>query len=182
MNQFLNNHQIPENMNIRHPTYIIAELTGEARNIVTKCREQFNPEVVGWPVDITLAGSSGVGPISTGQSLKTIIKELAPIFENIERFTFDFLSIDTFPSTGIYFLEPERENFDLLHKLLTETSICYEENRFPYNPHCTVRFGNEANSNVESYLSSLALPTQVTPDCFSIYELNGFEGKRLHKF
>lgn len=169
-------------MKIEFPTYVIAELEGEVCHVVTDCRRKFNPQAVDWPVDITIAGSSGVGPVSIGQSLESVVEKLSPIFKMSERFTFDFLSVRNFPNSGVYYFEPERERFDSLHELAINCDVKFEANRFSYNPHCTLRFGSTADAGVEKYLYSLKPPKVVNVKCFSIYQVNQYEAKRLHKF
>lgn len=61
-------------MKINAPTYLIAELSGEIVPFVTDLRKEYNPSHVAWPVDITIAGSSGVGTVLEGQEIDEVIE------------------------------------------------------------------------------------------------------------
>ena len=135
-------------MKIDKPTYLIAELEGDIEKYVTDLRNQFNPERVLWPIDITIAGSSGLGPIFEGQALNLVISVIEKV---ISTFYFDdvvFNELDRFTNTGIYFLKPTRDKFDVLHEALNESKVLFNANSWPYNPHCTLCSKSESNKEL----------------------------------
>ena len=167
-------------MKIDAPTYLISELSGVAVQFVTAMREKYNPERVAWPVDITIAGSSGVGTISEEQDLEEVIKQLAPIIRETYFTEVKFENIQSFPSTGIYFLHPERDLFDRMHKAVVSSGVIFNENAFPYTPHCTLRDGPPMDTNYE--FEKMDFPPAATIQCFSLYQPRPYGGKRIHIF
>ena len=167
-------------MIINDPTYLIAELAGDVVDLVTDCRQRFNPDH-DWPVDITLAGSSGIGTIEAGQSLAAIIDVFSPIIEAYRFIDVRFLSAERFPNTGIYYLAPERDHFDNLHHAITKSGVRFNSNPWPYNPHCTLRADAEPTHECDQLIEELTLPNRTNIECFSLYQPFSGNG-RLHRF
>ena len=118
-------------MIITHPTYLIAELTGDVVPLVKSMRERFNPDNVYWPADITIAGSSGIGTLKHGQNIDEVVDRLSPIVQKYGFEELEFLSIERFPDTGIYYLVPEREKFDLMHQAVLRSELEFNKSEWP---------------------------------------------------
>lgn len=170
-----------KSMKIHKPTYLIAELTGDIELLVHGLRREFNPERIAWPVDITIAGSSGVGTLQEGQDLSLVVDTFSPIVERLGPPTVRFLAVGQFPGTGVFYLAPEREAFDNLHAAILESGIKFNSNRWPYNPHCTLAVIKEANE-FSSQASSMRLPKATDIKCFSLYQPEPNGGTRVHRF
>ena len=167
---------------IAKPTYLIAELRGDIEPLVQEMRQRFNPGYVLWPIDITLAGSSGVGTIKEDQAQEKVIELLSPIIEEHKFTRVKFSAINRFPNTGIYVLSPERDNFDRLHNALTNSGVEFNTNPWPYNPHCTLRSAQDTSEELDQLFESIVLPAQSFIECFSLYQPEQYGGRRLHKF
>jgi len=167
-------------MLVDHPTYLISELAGDVVALVKEMRQRFNPNH-DWPVDITIAGSSGIGTIKEGQDIDKVIKAFQSIID-LHGFTdVTFTSVSRFPNTGIYYLAPERDNFDALHKAIAGSDIQFNDNQWPYNPHCTLRAGTEPTDECDLLFKSMSTPSNSIIECFSLYQpYSG--GGRVHRF
>jgi hypothetical protein len=169
-------------MKTNKPTYLIAELAGDIVPLVYDLRKRFSPGHVNWPVDITIAGSSGIGTIQKGQEISEVIDCLKPIISNHGFSEVSFTSIDRFPETGMYHLVPEREQFDILHQAVAKSDLLFNENRWPYNPHCTLRAGIEVTEECDALFKSMSIPRNVTVECYSLYQPEANGGSRVHRF
>ncbi|WOO42449.1 2'-5' RNA ligase family protein [Rubellicoccus peritrichatus] len=169
-------------MKIDKPTYLIAELSGELSSFVSECRKQFNPERVHWPVDITIIGSSGVGTFREGQDLQLLVDSIAPVIRENCFDSVEFYSYGIFPDTGIYYFAPDRKNFDPLHSKVKSSGVLFNQNNWPYNPHCTVRAGDRPDCEIDALLDSITLPQKASIDCFSLYQPEPNGGTRIHRF
>ena len=167
---------------ISKPTYLIAELEGDVEPLVLGMRRQFNPGHEKWPVDISLAGSSGIGTVKEGQDLKAVIRLLAPIIEKHAFAELEFLGTSRFPGTGIYFLAPARPAFDAIHHAVAASGVEFNPNQWPFNPHCTLRVGPSASEEVDLLLHSIQLPSLSHVGCFSLYQPAQYGGERLYRF
>ncbi len=169
-------------MRINQATYLIAELAGDAVPFVLDQRRRFNPDRVEWPVDITIAGSSGIGTFKEGQHLQDIIDSLSSILFSNSLFSVIFTGIECFQGTGIYHLTPEREKFDRLHTSVAKSGVLFNLNSWPYTPHCTLRVGSSRSSECDKLFSSVVIPEESPIECFSIYQPKSNGGRRLHRF
>lgn len=180
-------HRLPVNFNVRtmkidKPTYLIAELGGDIVPIVNALRKRFNPGSIPWPVDISIAGSSGIGTIKEGQITGDVIDILSPIISKHSFRVVTFRNTSIFPNTGIYHLVPERKDFDTMHEAVSKSGILFNDNLWPYNPHCTLRAGTSATEECSALFETMSLPKNVTIECFSLYQPETGSGFRLHRF
>ena len=169
-------------MKINKATYLIAELQGEIEDYVFKLRSKFNPDRTSWPTDITIAGSSGIGTITEGQDLDTVVTQLESALEQHAFNKVTFEDISRFPNTGIYILNPVRKAFDALHEAVKNINIEFNENPWPYNPHCTLCAMGENSELLENEFSQATFPTSATIRCFSLYQPEPNGGTRIHTF
>jgi len=167
---------------ITKPTYLIAELGGDVVELVRTLRMRFNPNNVQWPADITIAGSSGVGTLKFNQSLESVIQKLNPIISEFKFTQVNFIGVERFPNTGIYFLNPERSRFDVMHHAVVSSGLQFNENQWPYNPHCTLHWKNKTSADIDKLFNSIKIPQASFVDCFSLYQPEKKGGHRLYKF
>ncbi|HEY4232541.1 MAG TPA: 2'-5' RNA ligase family protein [Lacipirellulaceae bacterium] len=146
---------------IDRPSYIVAEIPEPVRSQIQALRDSLNTLTARLPVEITLAGSSGVGPIPIGTDLSLIERHLDRTLSRISPFRTRFSTIRTFPNTSIFYLEPfDRSPFDQIHQELRASGIPFSEIRWPYNPHCTLRGGAPLNAEATSELLCRPFPNE----------------------
>lgn len=123
-------------------SYIIIDIPKPQSNMIQKIREKYDPATAMLPVEITIFGSSGTGPIVKNQSINHIITEIEKKIITIKKFKFNFEEIDFFPNTNIFYIKPKQRNyFDYIHNKLSSIDVKYMSSNFPYNPHCTLHTG-----------------------------------------
>jgi 2'-5' RNA ligase len=159
---------------IEHSSYIVAEIPEPVRSQVQAIRDSLHTLTAKLPVEITLAGSSGVGPIPVGTDLSLIKRHLDRTLSDISPFRARFSAIRTFPNTSIFYLEPfDRSPFDHLHQELRISGIPFSEIRWPYNPHCTLRGGEPLDAEAASELLARSFPKEEFQiNTVSVYHLN----------
>lgn len=169
-------------MQIDRPTYLIAELGGDVIPVVSSLRNRFSPSHILWPVDVTITGSSGIGTIKEGQNVNMVVEYLEPIVIKHSFTDIKLRSIARFPNTGNYYFAPQRENFDILHRAVATSKVLFNANRWPYTPHCTLRSGPDATDECDALFRSMDIPSNVTIECFSLYQPEPYGGLRVHQF
>ena len=159
---------------IDHRSYIVAEIPEPVRTQVQALRDSLNTLTAKLPVEITLAGSSGVGPIPVGTDLSLIERHLDRTLSSISPFRTRFSAIRTFPNTSIFYLEPfDRSPFDHLHQELRVSGIPFSEIRWPYNPHCTLRGGAPLSAEAAFELLTRSFPhEEFWINTVSVYHLD----------
>ena len=158
-----------------HRAFIVAEIPEPVRSQVQALRDSLNTLTAKLPVEITLAGSSGVGPIPVGTDLSLIKSRLDRTLVDVCPFRARFSAIRAFPNTSIFFLEPfNRLPFDHLHQELRISGIPFSENPWPYNPHCTLRGGERLSADAALELASRPFPQEeFWINTVSVYQLDG---------
>lgn len=128
---------------------------------VQTIRDNLSTPLAKLPIEITLAGSSGVGSISVGSDLNTIRERLDQLFAGIRPPCAAFSGIDAFPGGSVIYLAlADRGPFDAIHQLLRKSDIGFSESPFPYIPHCSIRIGAELGDEEIARVCAAEFPTE----------------------
>jgi len=159
---------------IEHRAFVVAEIPEPVRSQVQALRDSLNTLTAKLPVEITLAGSSGVGPIPAGTDLSLVKSHLDRILPGICPFITQFSAIRRFPNVPIFYLEPfDRSPFDRVHQKLRASGIPFLPIQWPYTPHCTLRGGKPLSAEEASELASRTFPQEeFWINTVSVYELH----------
>lgn len=172
-------------MKTAFPSYIVAEIPEPVRSAIQSIRNHLGSPTSRLPVEITLAGSSGVGPIPAGTDLSQIVSEMGRIFANVPPFGVSFSGFGVFPGTSLVYLCPTgRTPFDDIHEALRKSNIPFSQSAFPYNPHCTVRSGAPLPVDEVDRICLKKFPAaQFLIETVSLYDLNRdtLECRLLHQ-
>ena len=158
----------------RLPAYVVLEIPSPVSGVIQSMRDSLNTLTARLPVEITVAGSSGVGPIPIGTDRKQTEDCLEAMLSSWKPFRVRFQEIRRFPNTDIFYLAPkEREPFDRIHQALISSGIPFGSNPWPYNPHCTLRAGPLTDAVTAENIFRIAFPKQdFVIDTLAIYELD----------
>ncbi len=156
------------------PAFIVLEIPEPVREGIQSIRERLATVTARLPVEITVAGSSGVGPIPVGTDKDDTENRLKAVLSGVKAFRVRFQEIRRFANTDIFYLAPEeRQPFDHIHEALKGSGIAFGPNAWPYNPHCTLRAGPMNDRATAEEIFSLPFPQEeFVIDTVSIYELD----------
>ena len=161
-------------MVIENPTFIVIEFSGAIAEWVKGVRDKYEPGISHMPVEVTVAGSSGCGPINPGQSLESIVSIAKELLPSLKGKLAKFQKVSNFSGTPIHFLEPERSIFDEIHGKLIESGISFEESPFPYNPHISLKGFTPPTKQESEELLNLEVPKDPQPlHKLSVIEMKG---------
>lgn len=154
--------------------FVVVDIPDPCRARIQAIRDQLETVTAKLPVEITLAGSSGVGPIPKGTDLGLICTEVERIARSTPTFQIEFAAVSHFPDTGIFFIPPkDRRPFDSLHASFAASKIPFARSPFPFYPHCTLRVGPKVEPSVVEHIYSLPVPPgEIILDSISVYTLN----------
>jgi 2'-5' RNA ligase len=158
----------------RLPTFIVLEIPPPVRGEIQAIRDSLATPAARLPVEITVAGSSGTGPIPIGTDKKKTEEILKPVLGGLKPFSVRFQEIRRFPNTNIFYLAPEdRQPFDRIHESLKACGMVFGPNPWPYNPHCTLRGGPMRDRDSAEEILRLPFPkNEFVIDTLSIYEFD----------
>ena len=162
-------------MQITKPTFVVAELPPNIAAWVRETRLAFDPAISHLPAEITLAGSSGVGPISAGQSIKSVRPKLEAALVGRVPFEARFTGIGNFPGTDIFFASPEPGPFTALHMAIVSSGIAFGPSAFTYRPHCSLKGFTPLRPGQREALDTLSVPAAP----FAIHTVSVYEMDRM---
>ena len=172
-------------MKIKYQVGIVVEIPEPVRTKIQKMREELNTPTSKLPVEITIAGSSGVSYIPTGTELTIITEEVDKIASRFKPFSVTFDEINYFQNTSIVYLSPnKRTQFDDLHRAFKESGLNIKKLQFPYTPHCTLRAGEDLSKDDLDEICKMPFPKSVFfIDTISVYDFdeNTMECHLLYK-
>lgn len=124
---------------------------------VLRLRSKYEPTRLGFPIEITVVGSSGLGWFTSTQDNAPLLRHVGEVARNFPPFTFRFEKVSYFPGTNAYYLSPQESApfFDFQRKL-RDCGLLYEPTPFTYTPHCTIVVLTEPNP--ESHAEIMACP------------------------
>lgn len=151
---------------------IVMEIRGRVRQQVQWLREEFDPVLAdNIPVEITVAGSSGIGPILPGQDGAVILNELSCIAHRMKPFEARLGQVTRFPGTDIFVFEVlPREPFETFYQWLLDTSIQFDSSPHPFFPHCSLHIWGEVGPELEAKMMQQTITDSFWVDSFAIYQ------------
>ena len=122
--------------------FIVSELTGDVRERVHAIQRVFDNKLAkGTPPHITLAGSSGVGPLPVDTSAEEIREVLQPIVGATPPITVRFERPHRYMTTDIVVLPVDPHGpIRTLHEQIAASGLRFERTRHRFSPHCTLSF------------------------------------------
>lgn len=149
--------------------YVVLDVPDPVASLVTAARARFSPLRAEYPVEIGIAGSSGVGPIRSNQDDGTVHALLAEVASSTSPFEARFGPVRRFEGTDLYYLEPtERRPFDLVHRRVVECGVRYHESPHPYTPHCTIS-GVAVTGEERGQLTAVKIDKPFVIETLSVY-------------
>ena len=122
--------------------FILAELSGPAAERIRALQERYDPKLArGTRPHVTIAGSSGMGPIARDTTADELRRVLEPIAAATGPLVLPFGAPQRFMQTEIVSLPldphgPLRE----LHERIKSSGLRYAQPRFSFSPHVTISF------------------------------------------
>jgi len=145
-------------MNLRNPTYICLDIPDPFHEKIREIREAFCDRLLHFPIEITIAGSSGVGPICGDAEWESVETKLLSVCSKTAPIVARFGGVVRFPGTDTFVLSlGDPMPFVGLHEALKFAGLPFEPNHFPFFPHCSLRMSGELSPEVISRLFSLRI-------------------------
>lgn len=120
--------------------FIVADLFGAEADRIAKLIREIDPKFANlYRPHVTLAGSSGVGPLPLGTSAAQVSEALQRVGNAIAPLDFVFGAPERFPATNIIVLPlPVHGPVRWLHDAIATCGLPFAAPKFAFTPHCTV--------------------------------------------
>jgi 2'-5' RNA ligase len=150
---------------------VLAELSGRVADEIFEIQKRFDPRMAAeLPPHVTVAGSSGMGPISSATSICTLEEALAPVAMNTTPFAVRFGAPMRFMQSPVVVLPIDPNGpIRALHERIKSSGLSYEQPRFTFTPHCTLSFYPEQSRDALRALSALRFNDPVMLDSIQVY-------------
>jgi hypothetical protein len=142
---------------------------------IHRLRRAYDHTRLAFPVEITVAGSSGLGWFTPSQSSDFIVEQVREVARGCAPFQCKFTEVRTFPGSSVYYLSLHDEApFHAFQRALAASQLRFEPARFSYTPHCTIA-EVQADSPAFAHIEIAAFPVPshaVTISSVSLYSVN----------
>jgi 2'-5' RNA ligase len=151
--------------------FVIAEIRGPAAKRIRKIQKRFDPRLATeWPPHVTLAGSSGMGPIHAQTSIDELQSRLEVVARATPPLLLAFGHPIRFMQTNIVVLPlnphgPLRQ----LHERIKSSGLRFEPPRFYFTPHVTLSFYPEHPPEKLRELLAFRVPEPADIEAIQVY-------------
>lgn len=151
--------------------FILAELPGEIGERIRAINERYDPKLARYkPPHITLAGSSGAGPIPPSTDIEEMRKKLEPIAAQTAPLTLRFRPAQRFMHTDIIVLPIDAHGpIRVLHDRLVTSGLPFTRARYTFSPHCTLSLYPSLDAKSIRELLSTRIPDPFVIGAIQLY-------------
>ena len=155
-----------------HDTYIILNLPEPFAEEIHRIRKKYDEGLTVFPAEITVAGSSGVGPLAYDQEPEKVFAILNEIAASQPPIEARFKGIQRFPNTNLFYLAlMDPEPLIKLHARIAASALRFNDTPFHFTPHCTLASLNQNDkSSIKSILEGVYPQEPFFLDTLSVYE------------
>jgi len=171
---------VQDDMQITKPTFVVAELPRDVAAWVRVTRLALEPAISHLPPKITLAGSSGVGPIAIGQSIASVRLKLEGVLE--ARLPFEAVSAASgiFQAPTSFSRPPSLSPSSHCTWPLSAAAWNLARTPFPYRPHGSLKGVRALQPGEREALDNPSVPTTpFTVRTVSVYEMDRMQPNPL---
>jgi hypothetical protein len=162
--------------------FIIAELGGEAGDVIRGINERFDPKLARYkPPHITITGSSGVGPIPASVSVDLLRARLEPIVASSKPMSLRFGPPLRFMQSDIVVLPLDPHGaLREFHDRIASSGLPFQRARFTFSPHATLSLYPTLTRDTERELLAIRVREPAVIDRITVYQtLDPQPSKRL---
>ncbi len=120
--------------------FVLAPIAGPAAAVIQRLQTRYDTKLAAtFPPHITLAGSSGVGPIRADTPINAIREAVGPVASSTPPLALTFLRPQRFMQTDIISLPLDPHGpIRLLHDRIAQSGLAFGPARFTFTPHVTL--------------------------------------------
>lgn len=161
--------------------FILGELTGPVADEIQSIIERHDPKLArARRPHVTLAGSSGVGPIAASTTAVELRGALEPVAAATPPLTLELGRAERFPGTEIVVLPiVPRGAIRALHDRIATSGLHFARPRFAFSPHVTLNLYRTLTQDRLRMLLSTHITAPVTLDRLQCYYTSEPSAARL---
>ncbi len=151
--------------------FILAELPPEIADQIRAINERYDPKLSRYkPPHLTLAGSSGVGPIPPSATVEELREKLEPITRDTSPITLSFLAPQRFMQTNILVLPVDPHGpLRILHDRIITSGLPFTRARYTFSPHSTLSLYQSLDGKAIRELLKTRIPEPFVISAIQLY-------------
>jgi 2'-5' RNA ligase len=151
--------------------FILAPIRGPVGDRIAAVQAEFDPKLARLgPPHVTLAGSSGIGPIAPGTTADELRERLAPIAERTAPIEIRFGTPTRFMQSEIVVLPLDPHGpLRTLHEAIKASGLRAAAPRFYFTPHATLSLYREQSRDAMRALLAMRFDEPATIDTIECY-------------
>ncbi|MCA9689844.1 MAG: hypothetical protein KC636_09555 [Myxococcales bacterium] len=164
-------------MDLGNSTYVCLDIPEPHYSRVRELRETYCNRLDNFPVEMTIAGSSGVGAIKAHHRWEEVEARLVEFCRKTPPILTEFAGVVRFPGTDIFVLSMRDPTpFQEFHEALQHIGVEFEPSSFPFFPHLSLRMSGPLREQDINVLFSLRIEGTFTMDTLSLYQMRRGDG------
>ena len=166
-----------------HDTYIVLALPEPFAAEVRRIRGKYDRGLDPFPAEITVAGSSGIGPLAHDQEPEQVYAVLNEIATSQAPIKARFEGILCFPGTHLFYLAlANPQPFIRLHERIAGSGLKFNATPYPYTPPCTLAGLKGTDKRELALIQSEIYPKETfLLNTLSVYEVRKERCFLLHR-
>jgi 2'-5' RNA ligase len=151
--------------------FILAELPSEIANQVRAINERYDPKLSRYkPPHLTIAGSSGAGPIPPSVSVKEMREKLEPIARETPPIELAFQPAQRFMQTNIVVLPIDPHGpLRTLHDRIVTSGLPFTRARYTFSTHATLNLYQSLDAKSIRELLKTRIPEPFVISAIQLY-------------
>lgn len=151
--------------------FVIVPIGGEPGARIRAINERWDQKLsASRPPHITLAGSSGVGPLDPSTAPEEILRRLEPIASSTPPFPVTFGAPHRFLQSDIIVLPLNPHGrIRELHDRIASSGLRFQRARFTFTPHCTLNLYRSLTPEAARDMLSVRISEVVMIDRIQLY-------------
>lgn len=151
--------------------FILAELPPEIAEQVRTINERYDPKLSRYkPPHLTLAGSSGAGPIPPSTTVEELREKLEPIVRDTAPLTLLFQPPQRFMQTNILVLPVDPHGpLRILHDRIVTSGLPFTRARYTFSPHATLSLYQSLDAESIRELLKTRIPEPFVINAIQLY-------------
>ena len=151
--------------------FILAELPPGIADQVRAINERYDPKLSRYkPPHLTLAGSSGAGPIPPSTTVEEMREKLEPITRDTAPLTLSFQAAQRFMQTNILVLPVDSHGpLRILHDRIVTSGLPFTQARYTFSPHATLSLYQSLDAESIRELLKIRIPEPFVINAIQLY-------------
>lgn len=165
-------------------TFVVLDMPPQVERHVRDIRRAYGSARQYLPVEVTVAGSSGVGIFDADQEAEAALQIVEQVARATSPFDMTLGPVERFPNSDVfYWAIRDPAPVVAVHERLRDSGLKFKASPFPFSPHLTVDEFETPSAALDRELRALPVPEGPFPiSSMTVYSLEGWICHRVARY